>query len=248
MIDCFNTVTKLSNTKRVASHRRSRRVRSPGLRATDASIYSQLQGPPIGTFPAEGRSMKKILLALLIALPLSSIAACGADSESSFDTINDGSDVNADSEGKEDGAAGTITAAQFNTAAKDANYISESDSAPTFLSAKLSPGAKITKTYIRRNFGAALGMQADDAMEFSNRTAALAWFDDAGSDEDPASTAAWARIKTLMKGKLKGIVLIKTGPGENGVLTSDQGAYNYLVVGKSADGKVVGFFIESVET
>lgn len=192
--------------------------------------------------------MKRILLVLLASLPLVSLAACGSDGESAFDTINDGSDVNDGGDGKEDGVAGSLSAAQFNTAAKDANYISESDSAPTFLSAKLSPGAKITKTYIRRNFGAALGMQADDAMEFSSRTAALAWFDDAGSEEDPASTAAWARIKTLMKGKLKGIVLIKTGPGENGVLLSDQGAYNYLVVGKTADGNVVGFFIESVET
>jgi hypothetical protein len=141
-------------------------------------------------------------------------------------------------------------AGQFAAAAQGANYISESDSTPTFITAPIASGKRITKTFIRQTFGAQLGLVPTDAMRFSNRAEAIAFMlrntnPDLG---DAASIAAWARINDLLKAKLTSLVLIKVGPGENGKLLDDAGEYKYLVVGKTADGKVSGFFVVAVET
>jgi hypothetical protein len=141
-------------------------------------------------------------------------------------------------------------AGQFAAAAQGANYISESDSTPTFITAPIASGKRITKTFIRQTFGAQLGLVPTDAMQFSNRAEAIAFMlrntnPDLG---DAASIAAWARINDLLKAKMTSLVLIKVGPGENGKLLDDAGEYKYLVVGKTADGKVSGFFVVAVET
>jgi hypothetical protein len=187
--------------------------------------------------------MKHTLVALMISLPLS-LTACMTDNSANYDSVDDGSDVN---DGKLDNAAGTVSESDFKAAAAGAKFVSETDSAPTYLSAKVSASAKINKALIRASFGRALQLQSSDAMEFSNKAAALTFIDDAPDADDAKSVAAWKRIKVLT-GKLSKLVLIKVGPGIDGKLTTDQGEYKYLVVGKTADSKLVGFFVVSVET
>jgi hypothetical protein len=140
--------------------------------------------------------------------------------------------------------------------AKDANYTSESDYAPKFVSANL------TGAFSAQSAVAALGPElkkffaGDDggpkAFETFSATAAksfLSGLAESSGPDDAKSAKAFAGINALLKENLTDLQVLKYGPaGSNGKLASDNGLYAYVVVGKSKDGKAAGVLIGSVET
>jgi hypothetical protein len=141
----------------------------------------------------------------------------------------------------------------FTIAAQGASYISESDSEPTWLSAVHS-GA-ITESVIKSKFGAAMALEGDIAMEITTgdavKTMLAGWAEYAAGDEDYVrdSAQAFGRINALLEGNLRDLTFARIGPSDgNGGVADDQGAYQLVVLGKTTDGKVVGFFVTSVET
>ncbi len=69
------------------------------------------------------------------------------------------------------------------------------------------------------------------------------------SDLSTESDHAFARVLSLLQQNLSDVRVVRVGPaGKDGKLEVDQGLYGVLVVGKSADGKLVGVQFGSVET
>ena len=63
------------------------------------------------------------------------------------------------------------------------------------------------------------------------------------------SARAWNRIKILLEANLTDLTFVRIGPAdEDGTMAIDAGAYPLLVLGRTVDGKVAGFFVVSVET
>ncbi|HEY5927085.1 MAG TPA: hypothetical protein VIV11_35600 [Kofleriaceae bacterium] len=141
----------------------------------------------------------------------------------------------------------------FTIAAQGASYMSESDSEPTWLSATHT--GSITESMIRSKFGAKLELESDSAMEITRGDAVkktlTGWAEYAANDEDYIRDSAqgFGRIKALLEGNLTDLTFARIGPSDGeGGLAVDAGAYNLVVLGKTADGRVVGFFVISVET
>jgi hypothetical protein len=65
------------------------------------------------------------------------------------------------------------------------------------------------------------------------------------------NAAGFGRIKAVFDANMTDVKVFKVGPKDDrnpNELASDQGAYQYIVVGKTAGGKVAGVMFESVET
>jgi hypothetical protein len=74
--------------------------------------------------------------------------------------------------------------------------------------------------------------------------------DDSGGDEVSAkSAAAFAKITRGLHDNLTDLKVVKIGPKEgDGSLASAGGLYAKLIIGRTADGKVAGILLGSVET
>jgi hypothetical protein len=141
----------------------------------------------------------------------------------------------------------------FAIAKVGASYISESDSEPTWLSVVHS--GSISESMIRAKFSAKLELEADSAMEITRGDEVskmlAGWAEYEPTDEDYVrdSAQAFGRIKALVDGNLTDLTFARIGPSDGaGGLAVDAGAYQLVVLGKTADGNVVGFFVISVET
>jgi hypothetical protein len=108
---------------------------------------------------------------------------------------------------------------------------------------------------ITRHFSAKLELTGDDVFEIERGDAArsflssLAEYDPEDEDFIIESSQAFGRIKTLLEANLSDLTYARIGPAdEDGTMAIDAGAYPLVVLGRTVDGKVVGFFIVSVET
>lgn len=151
----------------------------------------------------------------------------------------------------------TLTASALKTAfaaaAHGASYMSESDSKPTWLSATAS--GEITGELVVAKFASKLELKGEVAFEVERGQAVsdtlTSWAEYAAGDEDTIikSAQAFGRIKALLEGNLTDLTFVRIGPADaDGGLATDAGAYNLVIVGKTIDGKVAGFFVISVET
>ncbi|MDX2090926.1 MAG: hypothetical protein SFX73_23910 [Kofleriaceae bacterium] len=151
----------------------------------------------------------------------------------------------------------TLTASQLKTrfqiAARDAIYMSETDSEPTWLST--TAGAVIDEDFIMSEFGAAMGVADGSTMELEHgqavgeRLARWSEYDTTDDDAIIDSAKAFGRIKTLLESNLTELTFARIGTATpDGTLATDAGTYQLVVLGKTIDGKVVGFFVVSVET
>ena len=141
----------------------------------------------------------------------------------------------------------------FELARGGANYLSEIDSAPTWVKAAYS--GEITAQAIRDQLGAQIGLEPGVVMELETGeavSARLAGWATASPDDEPAviaSAAAFGRIKRLFEANLTNLTFARIGRADaHGGLAVDAGVYQLVVVGHTADGKLAGFFVTSVET
>ncbi len=166
--------------------------------------------------------------------------------------------------------AHTLTGAELGkaitAAAKDSNYMSETDSTPAFTTGKPTDASGVTVANVKAAFGAQLTkilkegtggeIKSLNDMGFEVRSAAdtaafIKGEIDTVEDSDPGhkSGAAWTKLAAVLKDNLTDVRLVKVGPKDaNGKLASDQGLYNYMLVGKAADGALSGVQFAGVET
>jgi hypothetical protein len=151
----------------------------------------------------------------------------------------------------------SLTAAQieatFSFSSTSAMYTSESDSHPTWLSA--SAPVTITGTSVATAFDTTMSLPADNVFEVStgpavkNILADWAEYNETDAKSFIDSAKAWGRIKNLFEENLTNLTFVRFGPKDStGKLAVDAGLYHMVVVGKTFDGKMVGFFVTSVET
>ena len=167
-------------------------------------------------------------------------------------------------------AATTLSGAALNaaitTAAKDADYMSETDSTPAFITGKPATAAGVTVDNVKAAFGAQVTEILKDGtggelsslsqlgFEVSSAADTAAFIKDELSkdeDSDPGhkSGDAWGKLSTVLKDNLSDVRLVKVGPKDaSGKLETDHGLYSYLLVGKAADGRLSGVQFASVET
>jgi hypothetical protein len=143
--------------------------------------------------------------------------------------------------------------ATFSLTSVSATYTSESDSAPTWLSA--SAPATITGTSVATAFRTAMALPTDRVFEVSTgqtvKDRLADWAEYSATDEKTFidSAKAWGRIKNLFEENLTELTFVRFGPKDSsGKLAVDAGLYHLVIVGKTFDGKMVGFFVTSVET
>ena len=154
---------------------------------------------------------------------------------------------------------------EIGTLAPKANYISESDYAPQYVSAAFPAGHDLNAHNVMTAFKDTLCGHFDqqdgdlfgpyaarvyskaDAKAFIDRLSETSPDDDAGQVE---SAKAFGEISALLKANLTDLQVVKVGPKDErtGKLADDHGLYAYMVVGRASDGKVAGVMIGSVET
>lgn len=150
---------------------------------------------------------------------------------------------------------------QFNAVAAKANYTSESDYSPIYVSSDgvvrdLSLGTvrrelslEIAQFFASETEGSTREQNlAFEGYEDSNNTA-RDFIESCGLGESTEAVAAWQRIERLMTEDLTDLHMFKAGPaGEHGELPSDAGLCVYIIVGKDSAGIMRGFFVGAVET
>ncbi|MDX2086760.1 MAG: hypothetical protein SFX73_02865 [Kofleriaceae bacterium] len=147
--------------------------------------------------------------------------------------------------------------AAFHVAAEGAVYYSETDSEAAWLATSEETEAPIDEALIREHFGEALdlasfegtiGFEIERGQAVRDTLAQWAEYDD--TDESYAEASqAFGRIKTLFEANLTELTFARIGSAdEDGELLTDAGQYNLVVLGRTIDGKVVGFYVISVET
>jgi hypothetical protein len=145
---------------------------------------------------------------------------------------------------------GTQLEAAFNFAQRDAFYFSEEDSAPGFVSVTAS-GA-IDEALIRNAIFPAIELEGNVVLELGDASAFLsdlATYDPTDEDFLIDSARAWGRVKALLEANLTELTFVRIGPAApDGTMAIDAGAYQLVVLGRTADGNVAGFFVVSVET
>ena len=151
-------------------------------------------------------------------------------------------------------------------AAKDADYISESDSTPAYVETKLAAGQAVDGALIMSGFKDTLVKAFDydhtgvdftkvTFEQFSDADArdfmpGMAQVNDPTDAFDVKNAAAWAGLGKVLSDNLTDVKVFKVGPKDEqtGKLATDRGAYELFVVGKTADGKLAGITFEAVET
>ena len=169
-------------------------------------------------------------------------------------------------------APGTrLTAAQLAEAVKAdsaiADYMSESDYHPAFISAPWPTGG-LDETNLKTVFNAELMTLFKDDLQYTTPPSTdlsqylvkqwsptdakgfMARLSNTQVDDDQKPSAeAFGRILNQFKANLTDLQVYTVGPkGDDGKLGDSDGLYGYLVVGKSADGKAAGFVVGSVQT
>jgi hypothetical protein len=143
-------------------------------------------------------------------------------------------------------------ASAFSIVSSGAQYFSESESEPAWLSTTYA--GKLDGATVKAKFGAAMQLPADYVFEEEpgNASPAMAsWseYDPADDDYIIDSAKAWGRVKSLMESNVLDLKYFRFGPADtDGTMAVDAGEYYLVIVGKTQDGKTVGFYVTSVET
>ena len=154
---------------------------------------------------------------------------------------------------------------QATTVAKDASWMSESDSTPAFATGKPANASGVTVDNLKAAFGPLLSQvfasgsddevktTADMAFEIKNAADSKSFLTDLGvpreDGEDAPSAKAFANLTQLLGDNLTDLRVVKVGPKDAaGSLAKDHGMYEYLLVGKAADGQLAGVHFTSIET
>ena len=146
----------------------------------------------------------------------------------------------------------------------DAWYISESDYLPQFITSTVPAGHDLNAHNVMTAFTGDLkvffedqtdSFPSDFTAEVYTAREARAFLtalrtDDSGGDEVSAKSAvAFAKITKGLQDNLTDLKVVKIGPKEgDGSLASAGGLYAKLIIGRTADGKVAGILLGSVET
>ncbi len=155
----------------------------------------------------------------------------------------------------------------INEAAKGADYISESDSTPAYVETPLPAGQAITGDLVMQRFATQLEKAfswdgspvdlADFTTEVASPAESARFFDDMVVPYDPGdpfivdNSKAWAKLKKVFDDNITDLTVVRVGPRDEmdrTKMAQSQGAYEYYLVGRSADGKLAGVTFESVET
>ena len=166
--------------------------------------------------------------------------------------------------------AGQLMGAALKTAISGAavgsNYMSETDSTPAFTSGKPADASGVNLANVKAAFGPQLTQILKDGTDGEIKSLADMGFEistaaetasflkgevDTNEDSDPGhvSANAWTRLGAALNDNLTDLRLVKVGPKEaNGKLATDQGLYNYMLVGKTSDGQLAGVQFAGVET
>ena len=150
--------------------------------------------------------------------------------------------------------------------AAKANYMSESDYSPEFISGELPAGHDLTGANAMTSFKGPLSklfegndpaFPAGYAAEQYSAKDAKAFIEDLRTDnrdeprdEITESAEAFSAITRALEANLTDLKVFNIGPKEargTGV-AQDQGLYGRLIVGRTSDGKVAGIMIGAVET
>ena len=147
----------------------------------------------------------------------------------------------------------TITAA-----AKDCDYMSESDSTPAYVEPdKSAPAGDVIAQYApllqkALDFGDGVDLST---LAVEKQGDAEGFLHDMTVPYDPSdefitkNAAAWQTLSDVLHANLHDFELYKVGPkDDDGSLAQDRGSYEYILVGKTADDKTAGVAFESVET
>ncbi|MBK8171185.1 MAG: hypothetical protein IPK60_12685 [Sandaracinaceae bacterium] len=151
----------------------------------------------------------------------------------------------------------------FNEVAASANYMSESDYVPEYLQGEPDRDGSVSISLVRETLGDDIAFffsnEGEEAVEadalaytIHSRADAVEFLDDQcvpNENNDAATVAAWSTIRALVAEHLTDVRMLRAGfPDESGDLSSDRGLYVFIIVGKSADGRLMGFLVGSVET
>jgi hypothetical protein len=150
-------------------------------------------------------------------------------------------------------------------AAKDADYMSETDSTPAPISGRPATSAGVTIDNLKAALGSQLttlfaaggdsyalndlAFEIHSAAESKSFMTGLATPRPDDEDAQKLSAKAFGALNTLLGDNLTDVRMVKVGPKDaNGKLATDQGLYQYLLVGKASDGQLAGLQFASVET
>jgi hypothetical protein len=142
---------------------------------------------------------------------------------------------------------------KLNHAAKDARWVSETDSVPTFVTSAGVVTGTITGVKVLSHFATEIENSAGAELTFEKRSVSDFWAE-VTTPEDPnvfssASYATgWQTLRDAIVQSLSDLALFKIGPKEGNALATDAGSYTFLLVGKASDGKLAGVKFHSVET
>ena len=149
---------------------------------------------------------------------------------------------------------GTALEFHLNQAGKDASWVSESDSTPTFLSTADAFTGPITGDKVMAAFNDEIENPSGDELTFEKKNVAEFWKDvttpkDPNAFSSASSSDGWKTLQTAIAQTLSDVALFRVGPkATDGSLATDQGSYTYFLVGKTTDAKLAGVKFESVET
>ncbi len=146
-------------------------------------------------------------------------------------------------------------------AARNTYFVSEGDSQPTFVEGKLPAqidGASVYATF-KDALAASFDVHDGNLSAFTFEVESKTFIADTAKEySDPTldsyyhkNAKGFARLQKVIDENLTDVTVIRVGPRDDkkpNELATDQGAYQYLVVGKSKDGKLAGIMFESVET
>ncbi len=166
-------------------------------------------------------------------------------------------------------APSEINAGNFASASEGANYTSESDYAPAFIrsESRIDANASITAERVSETFESTFTAffedeegeyfegyetltiaNAGDADEFLSELSTLE-DPDFAEDYEIEEAEGWSNVAGLLRARTTDRAFFKIGTREeDGSLSSDDGLYGYIVVGRDGAGHLVGFIVGSVET
>lgn len=150
-------------------------------------------------------------------------------------------------------------------AAKDADYMSETDSTPAPISGKPATNAGVTADNLKAAFGSQLtklfsdggdtyalndlAFRVDSAAVSKSFMTGLATPRPGDEDAQKLSAKAFGVLNKLLGDNLTDVRVVKVGPKDGtGTLATDHGLYQYLLVGKASDGQLAGVQFAAVET
>lgn len=157
-------------------------------------------------------------------------------------------------------STGPTLAREIKKAAKDAAWVSETDSTPEFITTSKGFAGAMTAKKTMAAFAATIASEYDEQDgDLSNYAIesedASEFWENVTTEEDPDALSSgtyasgWRTLEAAFKKNLTETSVFRVGPkDDDGSVAVDQGTYVYLVVGRTADNKLAGVTFVSAET